>query len=50
MIKCKGSGSPKAGSLALAELRGASKLPCGFCGKWIKVLKSGNLASHRRRL
>ena len=42
--KCKGSGYPVA--LHLLKL-GFTHNPCGHCGRWVKVLKNGRMASHR---
>ena len=42
--KCKGSGYPVA--LHLLQL-GHTHNPCGHCGRRVKILKNGRMASHR---
>ena len=42
--KCKGSGYPVA--LHLLQL-GFTHNRCGHCGRLVKILKSGRMASHR---
>ena len=42
--KCKGSGYPV--SLHLLQL-GHTHNPCGHCGRRVKILKNGRMASHR---
>jgi len=42
--KCAGSGYP----VALFLLRlGHTKNPCGHCGRKVRILKNGRMASHR---